>query len=104
MSSCLHPCPSCDRHVRSSEPSCPFCETTLPGKCELPHSAPVGRVASRAVLSFFAATAALTACGKSQQKAIEDQPTVTVYGPPPVAIDAAPPVPMIADAGKDGDK
>jgi hypothetical protein len=105
--SCLHACPSCARHVRSSETSCPFCDATLSGKCELPHAPSLGRVSSRAVLSFFAATAALSACGKSTKvddpkPVIEDHPTVTVYGPPPVMIDASPPMPMVTDAGKDG--
>ena len=101
--SCLHPCPSCTRHVRSSETSCPFCEATLTGKCELPHAPAIGRVSSRAVLSFFAATAVITACGKSQ-KTIEEQPPLTVYGPPPVMVDASLPVPMVTDAGKDAEK
>jgi hypothetical protein len=25
----LHPCPSCDRHVRASETTCPFCEASI---------------------------------------------------------------------------
>lgn len=29
MSSSLSPCPSCSRHVRASEASCPFCQALL---------------------------------------------------------------------------
>lgn len=99
--SCLHACPSCSRHVRSSETSCPFCETALPGKCELPHALPIAHVANRSVLTFFAATAALVACGKTTK--VDEQPTVTAYGPAPMNMtppDAGPP----ADASKDGAK
>lgn len=92
---CLHPCPSCTRHVRSSESACPFCDAALPGKCVLPHAAPVGHVANRAVLAFVAATT-IAACGKTT-KTTEEQPPMTVYGPPPMDIDAG--APEISDAG-----
>jgi hypothetical protein len=87
--------------VRSSEASCPFCEASLPGKCELPHASPVGQVSNRSVLTFFAATAALVACGKSTK--IEEHPPMTVYGPPPMDI-AAPDAMPLPDAGSDGAK
>lgn len=89
--------------MRSTETTCPFCEVALPGTCELPHAGALGRVSSRAVLSFFAA-AAITGCGKTTP-AEERVVTTTVYGPPPMAIDASAPEPMIVDqAGKDGGK
>jgi hypothetical protein len=89
--------------VRSTETACPFCEATLSGKCELPHAGPLGRVSSRAVLTFFAA-AAITGCGKTTPPE-ERVVTTTVYGPPPMAMDASAPAPMIVDPdGKDGGK
>lgn len=98
--SCLHPCPSCERHVRSSEKTCPFCDAALAGTCERPHASPVGHVANRAVLAFVAATT-IVACGKSTKSA-EEQPPMTVYGPPPMDIDAS--VPQATDASTDGAK
>lgn len=80
--------------MRSSETSCPFCDAALRGRCELAHAAPVGHVANRAVLAFVAATA-IAACGKTT-KGTEDQPPMTVYGPPPMDIDAS--VPQVTDA------
>jgi len=67
MSRCLHPCPSCARHLRSGETACPFCDAPLPagfGACTsvAPADRSPGRVKSRAAVLFFAATAA-TACG-----------------------------------------
>lgn len=109
--SCLHLCPSCARHIRAEETSCPFCATVLPddfGVCTEPRAA-AGRPLTRAALVLMTATA-ITACGKSGSS----DPTspgsgVDIYGPAPVA-DAgrAEPAPLpvavygpppIADAG-----
>jgi hypothetical protein len=38
------PCPSCHRHVRDAEPSCPFCAAALPS-----FSSPVSPVAGKAI-------------------------------------------------------
>jgi len=81
---CMHPCPSCARHVRSYETACPFCEAALPGRCERPDAPPLGRVASRAALTFFAA-AAIAACGKTSTTN-DPQPQITKYGGPPMDI------------------
>jgi hypothetical protein len=111
---CLHVCPSCARHVRSIETTCPFCEEALPddfGVCGEPRAA--GRPLTRAAFLLMSATA-LTACGKSPGAgggadiygpppvdARPDSGTTTapepvpqpvaVYGPAPVAGDASPP-------------
>ena len=53
--SCLHVCPSCARHVRSIETTCPFCDETLPGDfgvCGEPRAS--GRPLSRAAFLHHA--------------------------------------------------
>lgn len=120
--SCLHVCPSCERHVRSVETTCPFCDVTLPddfGTCGEPRA--TGRPLTRAAFILMSATA-LTACGKSTGGAgggaeiygpppvdvrpdagakMQNQPPtpqgepVSVYGPAPVADAGAPPEPKI---------
>ena len=104
---CMHPCPSCARHVRSFETTCPFCEATLPGACLLPDAPPLGRVASRAAITFFAA-AAIAACGKTST-VNDPQPQITKYGGPPMDIEmpdagpvapVAPPTAPALDASK----
>ena len=61
----LHPCPSCDRHVRVTESACPFCDAPLPRRPRAQSIVPAGRLGSLAVLTFRAAAigAALNACG-----------------------------------------
>lgn len=87
--SVLVPCPSCARHIRGSETSCPFCGATTHGLLDsAPREAPRGldprRSLSRAALAL-ASIAAVTACGKT---------TSSAYGgPPPTMADAAPPAP-----------
>lgn len=100
----MHPCPSCVRHVRENETTCPFCDVALPERRSEDRSkAPLARAVSRAAIVFGAA--AIGACGKASK--VEEQP-VAVYGPPPMAIEAS--VPTVADAstttdaGKDGAK
>ena len=80
--SCLHVCPSCERHVRSIEKACPFCEATLPddfGVCGEPRA--MGRPLTRAAFILMSATA-LTACGKSTGMGGGAE----IYGPPPVDV------------------
>lgn len=87
---CMHPCPSCARHVRSYETSCPFCEAALPGKCTLPDApAPAARASSRAVLLFATGAAvAAMACGKtSGGRGGCDPMPVAKYGPAPIHIE-----------------
>src|SRR3954469_15392127 len=68
----LVPCPECSRHVRVSEPECPFCaqplEPRLPG-------VRLSRAATLAFGATLASAAALAACSGT------DAP-VPVYGAP----------------------
>jgi hypothetical protein len=61
----LEPCPSCHRHVRVAEPSCPFCEALLPPEFHdrSPRPHPVHRLGRAALFAFGASVAATTACG-----------------------------------------
>lgn len=56
----LAPCPSCARHVKTSEKSCPFCKGALPELTPIPGATHrLGRAAA------FAFTASLTVAGCS---------------------------------------
>jgi hypothetical protein len=94
--SCLHVCPSCERHIRSVETSCPFCDVALPedfGVCDEPRA--TGRPLTRAAFILMSATA-LTACGKSTGPGTGPGGGAEIYGPPPVDVrpDAGPPQEM----------
>lgn len=68
----LVPCPSCARHVRSNEASCPFCEGALPAGLGA-RAIPAARVRLDRLAAFtFAASLALAACGG---KAVEPIPS-----------------------------
>lgn len=84
--SCLHVCPSCERHVRSVETICPFCDATLPddfGVCGEPRG--TGRPLTRAAFILMSATA-LTACGKTAGPGAGPGGGAEIYGPPPVDV------------------
>ena len=51
----LVPCPGCARHVRASEPACPFCGDSSP------RSAPASRTVARSRTLIFGAALASTA-------------------------------------------
>ncbi len=61
----LVPCPACDRHVRATEPACPFCNEALSVRA-VPTANdarnPLRRV-PRAAMLTLGATIALTGCG-----------------------------------------
>ena len=95
MATPLVACSGCDRHVRSSEPACPFCGTKQE-PVDLVR-APASRVAYRAAV-VLAGAAALSACEKQpkQDSPINESSSgsvVAVYGPPPMMADANGPVP-----------
>jgi hypothetical protein len=74
----LTPCPECQRHVRKSETSCPFCQTAL-SLSHLPdHALPRKRLGRAATFAFGATVAGATALG-----ACDDSATVAPpYGLP----------------------
>ncbi len=79
MSHRLVPCTGCSRHVRLSEPHCPFCGSGLPSEAELPPlvTPPQGRLSRAALFAFGAAAAgvvAVSGCG--------DDSSVPLYGAP----------------------
>jgi hypothetical protein len=108
----LVPCPSCARHVRSFETSCPFCAAALSPAAD---SAPVARRAGprlgrAALFALGAGATALAACSSSQS--IYGAPPAddagdqdaeqgrALYGGPPV--DAASDAPVLVDAAYGG--
>jgi hypothetical protein len=58
----LEPCPSCQRHVRVSETSCPFCGMNVQALSALPERAmPAARLGRAALFAFGVTAAAATA-------------------------------------------
>ena len=104
MSSHLLPCPSCARHVRSTESACPFCATArIPSAAPAPRS-PAKRLSRAALFALGASAAAVAACSGSvapgpatgDSGALDgtpdgEQQTIPPYGIPPM------------DAGNDGE-
>jgi hypothetical protein len=58
----LVPCPSCSRHVRSSEAACPFCATTLPESLAARAVPSAPRRLERLAAFTFAASLAVAGC------------------------------------------
>jgi hypothetical protein len=59
----LAPCPSCYRHVRTTESACPFCAAALPRDLAAPAIRPARRRLGRAAAFAFGASVAVTGCG-----------------------------------------
>jgi hypothetical protein len=83
----LHPCPSCARHVRASEPRCPFCGVGLVLDPSATAPATAARLGRAAIFAFRTATATafLAACGPTGAP----PPTETIaqpYGAPPETV------------------
>ena len=78
MAASLVPCPSCARHVRSSERACPFCRSAL--STDLAARAVPGTTQrlSRAAAFTFAASLAATGCASDPVP--NDAATVTDTG------------------------
>jgi hypothetical protein len=88
----LVPCPSCARHVKSSESACPFCSASLSGQT-ISRAPVVRKRLERLAMFTFAATLAVTGCaavgGDDDDKQEQDLGGVhPMYGMPPVAVDA----------------
>ena len=107
----LHLCPSCARHVRTNESSCPFCATALEASSDAPKNvAPLARGLTRAAILFAGATTiagcggetsgssgasssgasssgssgATSSSGASSSSSSGATSTVAVYGPAPI--------------------
>lgn len=59
----LVPCPSCQRHVRASEASCPFCASALPAALVAQAVPAATQRMKRAAAFAFTASLALAGCG-----------------------------------------
>jgi hypothetical protein len=62
----LRPCPGCSRHVRVSEPACPFCAGELDDafrSTPSPRARAVGRLSRAALFALGASGLATAACG-----------------------------------------
>lgn len=72
------PCESCGRHIRVSEPTCPFCDRVTSGsfRAQQAPAAPNKRL-SRAALFTFGAAAATAVAGCSSSESV-----TPVYGAP----------------------
>ncbi len=72
----LRPCPSCGRHVRHHEPSCPFCATAL-SPVEERASKPLPRAGRAVIMAFGALATSSTLAGCPGNP-------MPLYGGPPV--------------------
>lgn len=112
MGPTMRPCPACDRHVKTSDTSCPFCATALPDGFDAFAYPTTNKRMSRAAIAAFgaiSASLALTACGASTSPSdsgigndatspqdiqdVRNSPEVSVaaYGLPPMDGAVAPP-------------
>lgn len=93
----LVPCPSCARHVRSSESACPFCSAQLPSRLASRAVPSTSRRLDRLAAFTFATTVAVVGCsGTTETPTVEEDigAVQPMYGKPP-DYDAGP-----KDAGK----
>src|SRR5690606_5822960 len=72
----LVPCPSCQRHVRTHEVSCPFCGAPLDLSGVAPRRLPPARLGRAATLAFgtlLGASALVTGCGGSTEDSGDEE-------------------------------
>ncbi|MBX3230196.1 MAG: hypothetical protein KIT84_24810 [Labilithrix sp.] len=92
----LVPCPSCARHVKSSESACPFCSSALSGAM-MKRTPSAQRRLERLAAFTFAATLAVTGCAVAGDESDTDKSEQEIggihamYGMPPPPVDAGPP-------------
>jgi hypothetical protein len=83
MPSSLLACLNCSRHIRSTEPSCPFCQCVRPPSAGVAAALPLprGRL-SRAALAFGASTLAVAslACGGATSSGNLDEEAGVIDG------------------------
>ncbi len=101
----LSPCPSCARHVRTSETSCPFCRAPVALSASLAMPSLVGL--NRAQIFFFGAALTVAGCSGGEQAPTpapdpnEDQSLAGAYGAPPMAQQPTTPPPTTTPAQED---
>lgn len=74
----LIPCPACDRHVRSTERTCPFCTTALGAQRSVPTLPLPGAGLGRLALFTFALSASLAGCGEPARPATTNAPAAPI--------------------------
>jgi hypothetical protein len=95
MASTLRPCPYCSRHVRVSEPACPFCAGKLDDafrSIPSPRVRAVGRLSRAALFALGASGLAATACGSGSGTGSDGSRSGTgnvfaPYGAPPLCVE-----------------
>lgn len=65
----MRPCPSCGRHVKITEGSCPFCRSALPEGFEAFAYPTTNKRLHRAAIAALGASLALAGCGASTSPA-----------------------------------
>ncbi len=65
MAPTMRPCPSCGRHVKTSEGHCPFCSHAMPEGFEQFEYPTINKRLGRAAIAAFGASLALAGCGSS---------------------------------------
>lgn len=83
----LVPCGGCDRHVRASEASCPFCGAAIDAARPVP-GMPDRRLGRAATFAFGAALAAASATGCSDSHTPDDDAGGTVQDAGDIVEDA----------------
>lgn len=81
MTTSLQPCPSCSRHIRITEESCPFCAASVAGLLKAAPSRKFPGRLSRAALIAASTLVAVPACGGEDEN--DDDVGVPVYGAAP---------------------
>ncbi len=89
-------CSACARHIRSNEPTCPFCRASATPFEVTARLAPRPLRLSRAAL-LIASLAAIEGCGKKPVETIPDAEAVAAppYGAPPPDLPTTPPLPPL---------
>jgi len=96
----LEPCPHCNRHVKVSETSCPFCAGVLADAFAniAPRVAPRARLGRAAVFAFGVVATTQVACGDNTKVGTsQDAATIPVDAPADAALDGGE-VPIYAAA------
>lgn len=96
----LEPCPHCNRHVKVSETSCPFCACALADAFanRAPRVAPLARLGRAAVFAFGVVATTQAACGDNTKVVpSHDAAIIPVDAPGDAALDGGE-VPIYAAA------